>query len=292
MALESLEELRVFAQVVESGSMAGAARVLGLPPNTVSRRIAALEDRLGVRLLNRTTRSVALSEHGRAVLGPVQEVLASAARAEQALRREKEVLSGVVRIGVPSVLTGSILPVLQPLLRDHPELRLELSVHDRPVNPVAAGLDVLIMGGMLPDSTLIARKLDDVTLVYVASEAYLAAHGEPRTPADLAGHRTLHFRTGRPQTSWTLTDAEGAQHTVPVNGQFEADDGRALVDAMRAGLGIGTTSMRVLRQHPELRRVLPGYRGYQFPVFAIYPASGQRSARLQAVVGALERVVT
>lgn len=79
---------------------------------------------------------------------------------------------------------------------------------------------------------------------------------------------------------------------MPVNGQFEADDGRALVDAMRAGLGIGTTSMRVLRQHPELRRVLPGYRGYQFPVFAIYPASGQRSARLQAVVGALERVVT
>jgi DNA-binding transcriptional LysR family regulator len=292
MQLESLEELRVFAQVVESGSMSGAARVLGLPANTVSRRIASLEERVGVRLLNRTTRSVGLSEHGRALLAPTHQVLESVERAEAALRRDRSGLSGVVRIGVPSVLTGDILPALQPLLQEHPGLRLELSVHDRPVNPVSVGLDVLIMGGVLDDSTLVARKLDQVTLVYAASQGYLAEHGEPRTPADLTAHRTLHFRMNPPQSSWTLTDAQGEQHTVPVSGQLEADDGRALVDALRAGMGIGATSERVLRAHPELRRVLPGYRGFSFPVYAIYPTSGQRSARLQAVVGALERVVT
>ena len=291
MLLESLEELRVFVAVVEAGSMAGAARVLGLPANTISRRVATLEDRVGVRLLNRTTRSVSLSEHGRTLIGPAHRVLEAVEDAEAALRRERAGLAGLVRMGMPSVLVTDVLTALRPLLLEHPGLRIEVAVHDRPVNPVAVGLDVVIVGGALPDSTLIAQKLDDVTLVLAASETYLAEAGTPRRLADLSNHRTVHFRTHPPTSSWTLTDRKGRQHVVRVKACLEADDGRALTDAIRAGLGIGATSTRVVRGHPELRRVLPGYVGHTFPLFAVYPPSGQRSARLRAVVDALKPVV-
>ncbi|TNE85053.1 MAG: LysR family transcriptional regulator [Deltaproteobacteria bacterium] len=292
MSLESVEELRVFAQIVESGSLAAASRALGMPPNTVGRRIAALEERLGTRLLNRTTRSVSLSEYGRVFIGSAQRILDAVDDAEATLRREREGLTGVVRLGIPSLLAADVVHSLAPLLLANPDLRLEIAVHDRPVNPVSVGLDVLVIGAVLEDSSLVARKLHDLQLVLAASDAYLSRFGEPQTPAELANHRTVHFRRNPPETAWTLTDAAGEQHVVAVNGRFEADDGRALIDAMRAGLGIGSTSQRVLRAHPELRRVLPGFTGVSFPIYAIYPASGQRSARLQAVVSTLAEVVT
>ena len=291
MKLESIEELRVLAQVVESGSMVGASRALGMVPNTISRRIATLEDRVGVRLLNRTTRSVALSEHGRTMIGPIQRILAAVEAAEVVLQRDRSGLSGLVKMGVPSLLTADVLTAIRPLLMEHPELRVEVQVHDRPVNPVSAGLDVVIIGSLLQDSTLVARKLQEVQLVMVASETYLAEVGNPETLEDLVAHRTVHFRRSPPETSWTLTGDQGEHYTVPVEGCLEVDDGRALIDAMRAGLGIGMTSERLLRAHPVLRRVLPGYRGFRFPVYALYPASGERSARLRAVVSTLEEVL-
>lgn len=291
MALESLEELRVFAQVAEMGSMTAAARMLGLPPNTVSRRIASLEERVGVRLLNRTTRSVSLSEHGRTFVGQAQRILEAVEAAEATLREEREGLAGLVRIGMPSLLTADVLTGLRDLLVANPRLRLEIAVHDEPVNPVNAGLDVLIMGGVLRDSSLVARKLDMIELVLAASAAYLERAGAPTTPADLAGHRTVHFRRNPPESSWTLIGPGGQQSVVPVEGVFEADDARAVIDAMRVGLGVGKTSKRVIRGHPELRRVLPEHHVFRFPLYAIYPASGARSARLQAVVAALETVV-
>jgi DNA-binding transcriptional LysR family regulator len=291
MKLESLEELPVFTQIVECGSMASAGKVLAMPANTVSRRLASLEARLNTKLLNRTTRSVSVSEHGRTLLSQALRILEAAELAETMLQQESEGLAGLVRIGLPSILTADILTSLRPLLIGHPGLRLEVSVHDQPVNPVSAGLDVVIMGGTLPDSTLIARKLHDVQLIFAASETYLEEFGEPQTPQDLAGHRTLHFKTNPPQSTWVLHDKQGGQHVVPVQGHFEANDGRALMDAMRAGLGIASTSRRIVRNYPELRRVMPEYTGLTFPVYAIYPTSGQRSARLQAVVTTLQEAV-
>lgn len=289
--LESIEELKVFACVVETGSMAEAGRVLGLPANTVGRRIAALEARVGLRLLHRTTRSVSLSEHGRSLLGPVQRVLDSVEAAEGALRRGREGLVGRVRIGMPSLLVADVLTTLRPLLLEHPGLRLEVEVHDRPVNPVAAGLDVAVIGGRLPDSTLVATRLEEVTLVLAASEAYVSTFGEVVEPDALSGHRTVQFRAHPPVSSWSLTSLAGERVVVPVEPGLEVDDGRALLDALRAGLGVGMVSSRVLRGHPELRRLLPAWRGASFPLFAVYPASGQRSARLRAVVEALRPVV-
>lgn len=287
MKLESLEELRVFAQIVESGSLTGAARALGMPANTISRRLAALEQRLDTRLLYRSTRSLSLSESGRSLLGRARRILDEAEAAETILRQESEGLVGLVRVGVPSVLTGGLIRALKPLMAQHPGLRLRIGVYDRPINPVVAGLDVVVTGGALPDSTLIARKLTDVTLVLVASADYLAAHGTPTSPTDLAQHQTLQWASEPPHRTWVLTHSSGEQHVVPVEGRMEFDDGRALMDALAAGVGVGLTSPRVMEDLPSLVRILPEFRGMTFPVYAVYPASNQRSARLQAVVEAL-----
>jgi DNA-binding transcriptional LysR family regulator len=157
----------------------------------------------------------------------------------------------VVRLSVPSVLTQDLFRALQPLLDEHPALRLQVEVNDRPVSPVAAGLDVVILGGRWNDSSLIARKLVEVQLVPLASQSYLEAHGTPTTPEQLADHRTLHFKTPAPQTTWTLTDATGGEHTVPVQSRVEVDDGRGLFDALVAGLGVALLSSRVARSAPS-----------------------------------------
>ena len=286
--IESLEELRVFAHIVEAGTLAGAGKSLGMAANTVSRRLASLEQRLGVALFHRTTRSIAITEAGRTLLGPARRMLDAAAMAEAQLDEERAGLSGTVHLGVPSVLAAEALEVLAPLLDAHAGLRLDVRLVNRHVNPVAEGLDVLIMGGTLEDSSLVARRLTEVALVLAASEAYLAEHGRPRKPRDLANHRMLAFRTATPSTTVVLADKAGVEHVVPAEARVEVDDGRALLDAIAAGLGIGSMSHRVLRRTPDLQRVLPRYETSRFPVYAVYPNSGTRSARVQAVVAALE----
>ncbi|MBX2803238.1 MAG: LysR family transcriptional regulator [Myxococcales bacterium] len=293
MKLESLEELRVFAQIVESGSLVAAARALGLPPNTVSRRLASLEARLELPLLHRTTRSQSLSEAGRTLLGRARRILDEAELAEGALRCDAEGLVGLVRVGLGSPLTRpDMLSCLAALLEAHPRLQIQVRVTDLPVNPIAAGLDVVVVGGLPNEQNLIARKLVEVRPVLAASEGYLARRGVPQRLEDLEHHDVLRFLMDPPLTSWVLYDDEGEQHVVPIEGRFETDDGRALMDGLIAGLGIGIASPRLVRATPALRRVLPRYTMTGVPLYAIYPASGQRSARLQAVVEALQRAVT
>lgn len=288
MRLESLEELRVFAQIVESGSLSGAARALGLPANTVGRRLSALEDRLGCTLLHRTTRSQSLSEPGQVLLGRAQSILEQVEAAELALMQEGQSLAGTVRLSVPSVLTADMFVCLAPLLEKHPELRLQVSVNDIPVNPVSANVDVVIIGGGLSDSTLIARRLTHVQFVLLASQEYLRRHGAPESPEELGARATVHFRVRGPSTTWTLTGPSGEQRAVPVHGRVHVDDGRGMMDALNSGLGIGLSSERLLHAAPNLRRILPEWSGMRIPVFAIYPPSGQRSPRVLAVVQALQ----
>lgn len=283
MRLERLDELTVFCQVVESGSLTRAGQVLGMPVNTVSRRIAALEQRVGRPLLYRTTRSVSLSEAGRTLLVHARRILAEAHSAEAALASETEGLTGLVRVSVPSVLTGDFFAVMEPLLVANPGLHLQVEVHDTWVNPVEAGLDVVVMGGGMADSTLVARKLLDIRFVCVASHAYRESAPPLQTPDSLAHHRTVHFRQDPPQSTWTLVDETGIEHVVPVQARLEVSDGRAVLDAVRAGLGVALLSTRALR-HPDIVQVLPDHHAGTTPIYAMYPSSGERSARLRAVV--------
>ncbi|MCB9795834.1 MAG: LysR family transcriptional regulator [Alphaproteobacteria bacterium] len=291
MMLESLEELRVFAQIIESGSMSRAAKALGMPANTVSRRLAALEERVGVRLLNRTTRSISLNEAGRAVLARAHRILQEAEAVELDLRQDKEGLQGLLRVSVPSLLSADVLSAIKPLLLEHEGLQIQVHVHDKPINPVAAGLDVSIIGGRLSDSSLSAKKMGDVRPLLAASEAYLSERGRPETPNDLSAHDAICFLSDPPMTGWTLTDVGGAQHRVPFSARVMATDGRTVMDAIRQGLGIGMTSPRILRASPELRHVLPSYTMLGFPVYAIFPTARQHSARLRAFLAAAREAI-
>lgn len=288
MKLESLEELRVFLQIVESGSLSAAARVLGMPTNTVSRRLQSLEARIDATLLYRTTRSQSLSEAGRTLVARARRILEEVDATEARLEREAEGLVGLIRVSVPSVLTGAFFMSMEPLLSENPGLHIQVEVNDRPVSPVVTGLDLVVIGGTLQDSTLISRKLAELELVVVGSPAYLERRGIPEVPGELAGHRTVHFVQDPPQTTWVLLDEHGTEHVIPVQGKVEVGDGRGIVDAVKAGLGLALLTPRLLREHPDLTRVLPGFHTASFPIHAVYPTSGQRSARVLAVVERLQ----
>lgn len=282
--LESLEELRVFVQIAESGSLAGAARAMGMAPNTVSRRLAALEERLGAQLLYRTTRSLSVSDTGRAFLLKARRILQEVDAAEHLVLEHRQGLSGTVRVGVTSVLVQDLLSPLSQLLEQHSSLDVQLFVYDRPVNPITEGLDIVIIGGSLVDSTLVTRKLTDIHTILVASSAYLERYGTPQRPEDLRRHESVVFYRDPPQTTWVLHDAREQVHVVPLKARLEVNDGRTMMDALEAGMGIGLTSPRILARRPALRRILPDFGLGIIPVSAVYPASGPRSERLQAVL--------
>ena len=192
---------------------------------------------------------------------------------------------------VPSVLSSDLVWALQPLATRHPGLRVALRVRDQLVNPVAEGMDVVIVGGRLPDSSLVARRIGTVSTVVAASADYLERHGEPRTLADLANHHVVQFETDPPQTHWTLVGPDGTETVVPVQPRFEATDGRSVMDGIRAGLGLGRTSPRIMARDASMRRVLPDYAFVPFPIFAVHPPSGSRNPRVQAVVDTLQDVL-
>lgn len=283
--LESLEELRVFTQVVESGSLTAAARALGLPANTVSRRLAALEERIDAKLLNRSTRSQSLTEAGRMFVGRARRILDEVEDAEQLLRREQHELSGTIRISVISAMSVDVLRAVRALMQQHQGLRVQLRTHERVANPIAEGLDVALVGGAIADSALVARKLREVRPVLAASLEYLQARGVPRGPRDLADHDIVGYPD---ESQWTLVDRRGTEHPTPIDVRLELDASRTMADALTEGLGIGRIAPRMLRLGGNLQRVLPRFTLRTFPLYAVYPHSGQRSARVKAVVDALE----
>lgn len=237
-------DTHTFAQIVECGSLAEAARALGMPPNTVSRRLSALEARLDTTVVYRTTRSLAITESGRTLLWQARRILEEVEATETALTERKRGLQGLVRISVLSVVSDALVDALGPLMSAHPNLKVQVSFFDRGTNLAAAGVDVALISGHLPDSTLVARKLFDVEMVLAASEAYLERCGFPLRPSDLQHHTTLSFLSDPPFLDWVLFGPDGGEHRVPVDARLEASDGRTLMDALAKGVGIGLPRKR------------------------------------------------
>lgn len=287
--IENIEELKVFVQVVDSGSIVGASRALGMPANTVGRRLAALESRLDRTLIYRTTRSQSLSEAGAVLLEQARRILASVQVVDHLLEEERTEIAGLVRISVMSALAHQFFDALRSLLRRHEGLRIEVKVIEQLVDPSAAGADVVITAGRLTDSNLIVRKLIDAHVVLAASREYVAQMGTPQSPEDLKHHHVVPLISDSPTTQWTLRGVDDGRTTsVELRPRVSVDGSRTLIDALSAGLGIAPTSTRVLKRRPDLCRVLPRYELGRFPLHAIYPHSGPRSRRLNATVAALE----
>jgi DNA-binding transcriptional LysR family regulator len=287
-----LNELLVFARVVQAGSFTAAARALGLPKSTVSRKVSELEKRLEARLLQRTTRKLSLTDVGRTYYAYCARIVEEVEEAERAVGQLQEVPRGLLRVTVPQNFSF-LGRIFAGYLRRHAEVRLEVVTTDRLVDLVADGFDVAVRIGRLADSTLVTRPLGHAHSVVVGSPAYLKKHGRPRAPADLAGHECLRFVSpGDP--GWRL-ESNGELADVPVAARLVANDWDSLREAAAAGLGL--TLLPVFLCAPDLRarrleRVLPGWSSAEVPIQAVYPSTRQLSPKLSSFLDELQAAMS
>jgi len=226
--------LAAFVRTIETGSFSDAARLLGASPSAVSKSVARLEARLGVRLIQRSTRTLALTAEGALYFERVAPLIQALADAEQALRTPDDV-SGLLRVAAPSDLGRTVFAGwAERFARAHPRLKLELGIADRQVDLIREGYDVAIRVGALLDNRLTARRLTTLQPVLVAAPAYLARRGQPATQADLAEHACLRYLTPAGPFPWTWADGSSL---VP-DGPFDTNDGVVLRQAALSGAGI------------------------------------------------------
>lgn len=280
-------ELRVFHCVVKHTSYAKAARELGLTPSGVSRLISRLEERLGVRLLQRTTRKLSLTEAGAIFLARTTQVLTDLADAESEIQETALRPRGNVRITAPVVFGQLHLsPLLGKLLGRHPELGIEMHLLDRFVDLVDEGMDLAIRAGVLSDSRLIARRLCTNRRLLVAAPSYLAERGIPTDPQQLVDHECLVFTGFSRPREWRLKGPDGIV-TIAISSRLVSNNIAVLTSAAKQGAGItigATLSVAPALLSGELVRVLDDYEFEPAAIFAVYPSARQLSTKVRATV--------
>jgi DNA-binding transcriptional LysR family regulator len=283
-----LNELQVFARVVQAGSFTTAARGLKMPKSTVSRKVSDLEARLGAQLLQRTTRKLRLTDVGRAYYAHCARIVAEAEQAELAVTHMQAAPHGLLRVTIP--LNFSFLgPIAAEFLERYPEVQLEVVGTDRRVDLVAEGFDLAVRAGRLTDSTLVARRLGSIDRVVVASPAYLEARGAPRSPGELEEHDCLLFGGGREGSVWALQSGSRTVE-VPVRSRLVVNDYDMLHEAALAGSGVallGTFGCASDLSAGRLQRLLPDWSSPGTPVHAVYPSTRHRSPTVTAFVDLL-----
>ena len=271
---DALQEMAVFSKVVAAGSLSAAARELGLSPALVSRRLAALESRLGVRLINRTTRTLNLTVEGGRYYDACTRVLAEIEEADAEVSVGRVEPQGALKVALPASFGHQhVAPLVPQFAARYPKVQLALSLSDRSVNVMDEGFDVAVCIADLQDSSLAARKLAPNRRVVCASPAYLAAHGTPRTPEDLAKHNCLI--TSEFAASWEYKAPDGRSASARVQGRYACDNWEVLREWALASLGIALKSTwDVYRQLQDgsLVALLPGYTFYSdVAIYAVYP---------------------
>src|SRR6188508_1180025 len=270
---DGLQEITVFARIVGTGSLSAAARDLRMSPALVSRRLAALEARLGVRLINRTTRSLHLTDEGAAYYETCTRLLAEIEEADAAVSAGRADPRGILRVALPASFGNQhVAPLVPRFVARYPDVQLALSLSDRNVNVVEEGFDLAVRIADLADSSLAARKLAPNKRVVCASPAYLARHGTPRTPADLTRH---HCVATDFTMNWDYRGPDGKPGSVRVSGRYACDNWEVLREWALAGLGIALKSTWDVRRHlssGSLVSLLPGYSfDSDVAIYAVYP---------------------
>ncbi|MBM7116823.1 LysR family transcriptional regulator [Archangium primigenium] len=239
--MDTFSEIAVFTRVVDLGGFARAAQKLRLTPSGVSRIVSRLESRLGVRLLNRTTRSLSLTDEGAAYYERCTRILADLDEANASLARSRVTPHGRLRVDAPVALADYVLGAALPrFLERYPEVSIDLTVRDQLIDPTAEGVDVVIRLAAARDSELVSRNLAPARFLLVASPAYLAARGRPRTLAALREHTCLAYLSNTGPLPWRLKGRAGEEKYV-VDGRLVAGSGNVLTRAAVAGLGIAQT---------------------------------------------------
>jgi DNA-binding transcriptional LysR family regulator len=280
-----LNDVVVFAKVVQTGSFTRAARELKLPKSTVSRKVSELEARLGARLLQRTTRSLSVTDAGRAFHEHASRIVGELEAGAAAVQELEEAPRGHLRVTAP-INFGVFASVLSSFVKRYPGVDVELVCSDRMVDLVEEQFDVAIRASRLKDSALVARPLGVLRSVVVASPAYVAKNGEPRKPKDLVEHACLMFGGGPDRGHFRL-NRKGKEEVVTIDGTIVTNDFEILHEAARDGLGVAMLPFPRIAGDLEaglLLRLLPEWSTAAYPIHAVYPSTRHLSPKVRAFV--------
>lgn len=286
--MDRLTEMEAFVQVVDHGGFTEAARKLGMSKSAVSKHVSALEARLAVRLLNRTTRRVSPTEVGLAYYDRARSVLEEAAGADEMVTAMQATPKGALRLSAPiSFGISHVAPAVADFLCAFPQVDVAMVLEDRFVELIAEGYDAAIRIGTLADSSLVARKIAETRGVMVAAPGYLAAAGTPRTVDDLNDHQLLHYSILSTGNFWRLRGASGEERQIRVGGRLTINNGEALMKAAEAGLGIAQVPSFMAAgalASGRLVEVLPDRPADILGVHVVYPPGRYPQPKLRAFV--------
>jgi DNA-binding transcriptional LysR family regulator len=274
--MDRLQAMGMFVRVVETGSFSRAAREFATTQPTVTKQVAAIEQRLKVRLLNRNTRGVSLTEAGALYYEKCKAIVAAAEEADSVVRVKQTQAQGLLRVG-SSVAFGRrvVVPLALEFMQQHPQLQVDLSFEDRYTDLVAQGIDVAIRMGKLADSALGARYLGTNPWLMVASPKYLRKAGTPRRAADLSAHDTLIYSSVQGSDVWRVTSPRGESATVPVTARLRSNNLSAVLAAARSHMGIAALPWYVAADSLAAGAVVEVLKGHSLPeqeIHAVFPS--------------------
>lgn len=285
--MDHIQGMQVFLKVAQAGSLSAAANQLDLSKSSVSKHISALERRLGVLLLNRSTRRLSLTELGTAYRDHCARILADIEETEQAIQAHTTRAKGRLKVNAPmSFGILHIAPLLPGFMAAHPEVEIDLVLNDRRVDLIDEGFDLAIRIGRLDDSNLIAKKLASAGHVCCASDAYLARHRPPDVPEDLTRHNCLRYTYNRLPGEWQFS-RDGETRSVRVTGNIQANNGDALREAALAGLGIVYQPVFIVAAELRAGRLRPLLEGWSTPmidIHAVFPEQRRLQPKLRHFV--------
>ena len=285
--MDRLQAIEVFTRVVETNSFSKAAELLDLPRGSVSNLIQALEEHVGVRLLNRTTRSVSVTDDGALYYERCVRILADLADADSSLSNKIQNPSGMIRVDTSGTLARTLLlPMLDDFYRRYPEIEVRLGLADRNIDIVQDGVDCVIRMGTLEESSLVARRIGNAPLTTCASPAYLEEHGTPATIEDLRAHQAVNYVSARSGKTFPFEfEVNGEIVKVSLDGRLAVNDGTVYVSAGVRGFGIIQPSRFMVADligRGELREILTGYKTSATPLSLVYPHRRNLSSRVRA----------
>ena len=289
--MDQLSAMRAFVRVVQTGSFSATGREMNTSQTTISKKVAALEKKIGVKLLARSSRDHALTPAGTKYYQTCVDILGELDEAEAEARSEVASPQGTIRISAP-VAFGRILlaPIMSEFFQRYPDIKVDLQLSDQHTDLISDGIDVAIRAKQLEDSTLIARHLFDNPMLVLAAPNYLQQHGEPKTPEDLKQHNCLVYSRMKDVNVWSFTK-QNQKHAVAVNGNFQSDNGDVLLEVALTGMGIVTLPIWMVEHHLKegrLTQLMSDYTGQNLPFNAVYLQSRYTPLKVRCLIDYLK----
>ncbi|MET2970052.1 LysR family transcriptional regulator [Vibrio harveyi] len=289
--MDQLSAMRAFVRVVQTGSFSATGREMNTSQTTISKKVAALEKKIGVKLLARSSRDHALTPAGAKYYQTCVDILGELDEAEAEARSEVASPQGTIRISAP-VAFGRILlaPIMAEFFQHYPDIKVDLQLSDQHTDLISDGIDVAIRAKQLEDSTLIARHLFDNPMLVLAAPSYLQQHGAPKTLEDLKQHNCLVYSRMKDINVWSFTK-QNQKHAVVVNGNFQSDNGDVLLEVALTGMGIVTLPIWMVEHHLKegrLTQLMNDYTGQNLPFNAVYLQSRYTPLKVRCLIDFLK----